>query len=371
MDDINIGCSGIFQARKLLCDIDLILQARAIRLNSGKTRIICAEDAQHHFRLRHNARLDAIEKVLERLAERMRKGDKTSIKLHKRYQKLWNATLIRMYNAGQFDDGNGEKILKRMITVAKARDWRMDDEMLFRILVERPGPRERAFEMFERTRPTVKFLTKLRKLVSRGSFVDDAAFLWLARCLVGMRCTKRPEKIYREVKTIVSEIPRDRPLKVLACIMIASKYMTANEILDLLCDTRSLWETEPALGRWIGGVRPRLERTKSWASYRNMVRGCIAREAREVFEFHGRIKSDERARRKIWDIVRAVNPKERNGITFAKMLIMWTMLGADGVSSKEKRRLIEAHKKAWGDVFLQRETRRVVADAELQQSVRE
>ena len=39
MDDIDVGVDSIPEARVVICDLDLSLQTRQIRLNSGKTKI--------------------------------------------------------------------------------------------------------------------------------------------------------------------------------------------------------------------------------------------------------------------------------------------------------------------------------------------
>ncbi|MER2250814.1 RNA-directed DNA polymerase [Methylorubrum podarium] len=43
MDDIDIGVDSFVEARRILRDIDLILQTRQVRLNSGKTKILTSE----------------------------------------------------------------------------------------------------------------------------------------------------------------------------------------------------------------------------------------------------------------------------------------------------------------------------------------
>lgn len=49
MDDIDIGVNAIFAAKRIIRDIDLTLQARQLRLNASKTRILSAREAHSHF----------------------------------------------------------------------------------------------------------------------------------------------------------------------------------------------------------------------------------------------------------------------------------------------------------------------------------
>ena len=40
MDDIDVGVDSVVEARKTLQSIDLVLQTKQVRLNSGKTKIL-------------------------------------------------------------------------------------------------------------------------------------------------------------------------------------------------------------------------------------------------------------------------------------------------------------------------------------------
>jgi hypothetical protein len=58
MDDIDIGVDTLREAKQTLKQIDLVLQTRQIRLNSGKTLILSRDQAGKHFKVRENAFLD-------------------------------------------------------------------------------------------------------------------------------------------------------------------------------------------------------------------------------------------------------------------------------------------------------------------------
>lgn len=61
MDDITIGVDSIVAAKAILRDLDLALQTRQLRLNSGKTKILTVRAARRHFRIRDNYYLDKLE----------------------------------------------------------------------------------------------------------------------------------------------------------------------------------------------------------------------------------------------------------------------------------------------------------------------
>ena len=66
MDDVNVGVDSIVEAKEVLKSVDLILQTKQVRLTSGKTRILSQKDAESHFHIIENAKLDVLKKVIEK-----------------------------------------------------------------------------------------------------------------------------------------------------------------------------------------------------------------------------------------------------------------------------------------------------------------
>jgi hypothetical protein len=56
-----IGVETIAEAKQTLKSVDLVLQTRQVRLNSGKTLILSQAEALRHFRVVENARLESAE----------------------------------------------------------------------------------------------------------------------------------------------------------------------------------------------------------------------------------------------------------------------------------------------------------------------
>ena len=112
MDDMDIGADTMAQAKSALRDLDLALQTRQIRLNSGKTKILSESEAQHHFKIRENLLIDKMaEKIeLEFTAKQSTDRERRKIEL-----------AIRVgLRRGTFSSGNGEKISNvLLILVAK------------------------------------------------------------------------------------------------------------------------------------------------------------------------------------------------------------------------------------------------------------
>jgi hypothetical protein len=71
MDDIDVGVDSLAEGKRVLRDLDLALQTRQIRLNSGKTRILSEPEACNHFKIRENSLIDKLaENISTKIAER-------------------------------------------------------------------------------------------------------------------------------------------------------------------------------------------------------------------------------------------------------------------------------------------------------------
>jgi hypothetical protein len=61
IDDMAIGTNTIVEAKEIIRDLDLALQTRQLRLNSGKTKILTSKEAQSYYRISNNIALDKVE----------------------------------------------------------------------------------------------------------------------------------------------------------------------------------------------------------------------------------------------------------------------------------------------------------------------
>ena len=71
MDDMDVGVDDVKTAKRMLRDLDLALQTRQVRLNSGKTRILTEAEARRHFKIREN---DLLVSLDERVQTKIKAG---------------------------------------------------------------------------------------------------------------------------------------------------------------------------------------------------------------------------------------------------------------------------------------------------------
>jgi hypothetical protein len=126
MDDIDIGVDNIVDAKKVLRSVDLVLQTKQVRLNSGKTVILTRNEAVRHFRILENVRLDAIKAAIDRRTEH-------GLPLQ-RQERAIELQLRQGVRLKAFDSGNGEKILKRWLGLAAQTNAKVKPELLEQLI---------------------------------------------------------------------------------------------------------------------------------------------------------------------------------------------------------------------------------------------
>ena len=136
MDDIDIGVDTIVDAKRALKDVDLVLQTKQVRLNSGKTVILTQREAIRHFRIFENARIDSVQVSVD---HRIKKG----LSLE-RQRTLVEARIRQGLRKETFDTGNGEKILKRWMGFAAKTGAYVKPAVLEKLVKWRPSARQPA-----------------------------------------------------------------------------------------------------------------------------------------------------------------------------------------------------------------------------------
>ncbi|WP_411032842.1 hypothetical protein [Shinella sp. BYT-45] len=176
MDDIDVGVDNIVAAKNVLRSIDLVLQTKQVRLNSGKTQILSRTDALKHFRTHENARLDFLEKRIDRKSNGGLALD--------RERRFVEASIRKGLKRGSFDTGAGDKILKRWFTLAGKTEARIAPKALFKIVTLRPSVREKVFSYTRQLPLSSAKAQMLADAATSGLLTDDAGMVEMSNHLV-------------------------------------------------------------------------------------------------------------------------------------------------------------------------------------------
>ena len=342
MDDIDIGVSSVAEAKAILRDLDLSLHTRQVRLNAGKTLILTRADAAKHYRTKDNAFLDALERHIER---RIKAGIPLT-----RERKHLSSSLASWYHAGRFDNGNGEKILKRAIKIATKIGADLDDSLLYDILQRRPGVRENACKLVAQLPASTGRIFALHQIIASGSLVDDASFVYLATYITETVISpSMPELI--AIRALVDEFPVETEFQLYGKILLASKYLSDRQLLQILSATQGRWRTDPWVARLVGACYPRFINSASMAGFRAMANnsGCVP--SAQTFDFHERLHTEPAHFDKVYNYIKAGNPSKRIGTTHFRFLMAISAISNPAADPKKRNTIIANLGRAWADSF--------------------
>jgi len=341
MDDIDVGVDSIAQARNILKCIDLVLHTRHIRLNSGKTQIFARKEALDHFRVHENALLDRIEL---RINAKVDAGVSVG-----RERRAMSRALVVQWRKKRFDSGSGEKILKRMLGIARRIGAQVDDTLLYEIMLRRPGSRVSVLSTISSTPLTRARAILLWTVLRDEQIVDDATFVhtahYLNESLVAQRRGMEPAIL------AMAQIMRDDIFGLYAKIWILSKYGSRDEIYDVVLRYKAMWQGDAWLGRLVGGLYPIFIRSRRESLFRALVASSENPDAMRVYAFHDDLRRDQKAFEKSFPFLKAQNLSKGTGIMHAKFLLLVSALANTAVPAAKKAALIAAHPRVWADVY--------------------
>lgn len=341
MDDIDIGVDTIQEAKRLLKNVDLLLQTRQVRLNSGKTIILTKDEAAVHFCTKENAELDLLTEALKqkRSAGQSLAGEKARLKV----------MLTEGIKYKRFDRGNGEKILKRIVGLCGEAGVAIDRSILERILKLRPASREAVLRYLARLSPLGgRQIEAICELLKTGLIVDQAFFASAANVLVEARFASGAIAD-QALKTLISLMPQDDYYGAYARIVLLSKYGSAHELKSELEALRPVWWQDYRLGRLVGGLVPCFQNTDLFGRYMELIKEANSAGSVETFDFHTRLQSDSAAFTRVYPFIKSPNSSKATGVTHAKYLVLLSALNNGSVELAKRQKIVDAMHKTWTD----------------------
>lgn len=330
MDDIDIGANTISEAKKVLRDVDLIMQSRQVRLNSGKTKILTADEARSHFCIKENHVLS----VWQAHIDWKKKKGWSLLKEKNAVPKIVRQGL----RSGRFNLGNGEKVLKRLITTATKIDAKIRLEDVEAIIRLRPGARSNAFwHLSHRVLGLVEF-RMIERLVLGDVFVDHSALFGLVRCLLQSR-VRRDRRITSIVRRICDYLEKSSEYGVILSQRLALRYLTPGQIIHFTGNKRKVWQPDIMLGRFIGSAGPFLFQSKEFGKYRASILKANNEGANQTLEFFDDLLTGSTIQKEILNYCKAPNTSLPLGANIEKISMLIAIWNNKNTEAKLKAQL--------------------------------
>ena len=349
MDDIDIGTPTLSEAKEAVRDLDLALQTRQIRLNAGKTKILTAAEAAEHFKVIHNASLDDLAEMIE---------VKTTLHLNVTYEQQIIRKRIQEWRKNKtFESGNGSKILKRLINMARAVKLVITPEWLKYILTEFPGLRENALVWWSEGKNAHRTLEHLVALGEKHASVDDAFKMNLVKSIVAARLpasTRTLDLIERLLRCMDLENAWD----FYASLWLSSKYMPEQRIWRLIEQNVATWSTSSTLTRLVAGMYPHFRGSQTYITKLNaLINRTGQLNGFGVLDLHNSLCSGNVGYNALEGFLTASNKSLPNKLSHAKFLLLLSALSNTELRDVHRRRLMNIHSHAFSDPFYRRHLR--------------
>lgn len=342
MDDMDIGVDDLPTAKGLVRDLDLALQTRQVRLNSGKTKILDHAQATRHFEIYENRILD---KLSEEINTR-RKNEKSISKQRKEIIEL----LDTWEQSGIFDDGNGEKILKRLINLARISRTEIKPEQFHQILQTRPSLRGTVLNWWQHSLHPGGNIKRIADFMESGIIVDHAALMEVANSLVACRLPNNGDVTAAIDRVILALDPRD-PWGFYAAIWVGSKHKASEYLMEMIESHGTIWQMHEHTARLAAGLVPLMDDGEQRAKLQNIIRRSGISGAQSVLTFHEKLLDGSAGISAVGKFLLAQNPSMPNLLSHSKFLMICSVLQNQSCGSAVKARLRSAHSRALTDEF--------------------
>jgi len=342
MDDIDLGADSLREAKQALKKIDLVLQTRQVRLNSGKTRILSRLEAERHFKIRENAFLD---RFVARINSRHKNGNSLD-----RDRKFATFLIQYGFRRGMFGTGNGDKILKRVITICGRIRSEIPHQTVSEIVRNWPSARENIMKYFSVMPHDKGCFKSMVSYIAEEHYVDDVSWLNFAKTMVAAQ-TPAEHYIFEEFEKLFLYDSKNDFFEFYAKIWILSKYGHAEDLLLTLRNCFDLWAPESLLGRLVGGLLPIFAQDGMRPALESIIERSKNRAADDVLRFHAALMREQSHYQAVRAYLFALNPSAPLRINHSKFLMLLSVLQGYAASEADRKELLKLHHKAFLDGF--------------------
>lgn len=343
MDDIDVGVNDVGTAKRILRNIDHTLHTRGLRLNSGKTRIMSAEEAVDYYFVNDNWKLDTVENFIISKEKRIKDIDK-EIHLSREIRFIKEKFSRDSKRSGYFEKGNGDKVLKRYFGYAQKYGFPIDFITLKKAIFEKPSLRDMAFRYVALRGYEKDNWNLIKDFVLSQHCVDDASNYLFAKTTVDLNIPNTRANL-KTIREIADQIAARGAVGFASSLWLLSKYGTQTQLMNTLISFSDVWFNNEWLGRQAGAMYSRLRSNrKIFYKFRELIISSRNQGAINVVGFHSKIMRGEIDQRILVQYLCATSTSAPRGITHAKILLTMSALRSD-MPAASKKALQEAYRK--------------------------
>lgn len=343
MDDIDFGVDSVAKAKAVLRDLDLALQTRNLRVNSGKTKILTSQEAVEHFKVKENVLIDKLRSKVENYRHLSKRA------------KIFGQVSIRILRSKRarriFDHGNGDKLIKRLLGVVRITGVALPSDIFRWILYKKPGLRKDLFYTWSLCGISPSQIKRLAGFLLSGEAIDDMSYILSSNALVQSHFRRSmPNQLFSRLRYAFSD---SRPSLLYANMHLVSRFDSYSLLWVEIKSTVSVWSRSKFNCRQVAGFSPLFFGTPHWDEFCNLVRRWGGDEGISVFDFHTRLREKPSAVKAVKAFIDAPNPSSGTAITHAKALMLLSVVQNDSLSKLYRAQMVGKHSTMMSDAHYQ------------------
>ncbi len=252
VDDLTIPADTKSKAGGLLHGVDELLMTRGLRLNTGKTTILDAQEAIKYFGRDDNNFLDIFQARVRRLQEAGLSLRRERMQLRRRFTRFnkrdrsgsWSKLLKRYFAAfGDLSDPYLEKVFPY-------------------VMREIPEVRPSALRYYAKLGPSGHRFCELKNFLEDEHVVDDVSIFRAAEVMVAWPLAPRG-RLLKEVRHFARNLGRERFVRrsemfFLAGLWLLAKYGAQKELQAHILLSKKTWSVSSYLARQVAAATARL-----------------------------------------------------------------------------------------------------------------
>jgi hypothetical protein len=252
VDDITIPADAKSEAGALLHGVDELLMTRGLRLNTGKTIVLNAEQAVKYFWRDENNFLDVFQGRVRRLREAGASVRQEGRQLRRRFERFKD-----MDRSGVWS-----KILKRYFTVfGDLSDTYLEKEFVD-VMRDVPDVRSWALRYYARLGPSERRFVEIKAFLEDEHILDDVSIFQAAETMVAWKLAPRG-RVVKDLRQLARNLGRERftrrsEMFFLAGLWLLAKYGSQQELQAHILLSKRTWSVSSYLARQVGAATARL-----------------------------------------------------------------------------------------------------------------
>lgn len=328
VDDITFAVPSRAAGKRILRDLDALMQLRGVRLNAGKTRVLSTKEARSYFYGAENEYLD-----------KMRDKVNTAIKAKKATKGLTRHLAARFEkHLSQKTDGHHDKVTKRYVGLFSVLKSTAALRHCLDTLPSDPSGRETTYRYLIDLGPSRQAFRKVEGFLVGENALDDIVPMQIARMLTNWEVEPKTA-LFSAIRKLGTRLASDEFLNrsmsyFVAALWIGCKYGRQTDLRNLLSEWEPVWSNSEFLSRQVAAAtgKFRLATHRRWAhslierhGFRSAV--SVVSEIRHLGEI-GKLPQDLR--------MYILNGRNRSGYSIQRFLILFQVLLSKNMTSADR-----------------------------------